>query len=153
MYCSLLPTHYFTVLHTLHQAQKKSFKQLILGKSCGGYGEAEPVQQLPIVDETKEAEATSDDVKEIGKSDLIDSSSPDMNMANREKKKRMKKRRQQRKNIDENADSSSLSSNSAEVKVKSSAEVKSSSASNATEVTEVISSSVAVPVVVKIETH
>jgi len=134
---------------------------LILGKSCGGYGEAEPVvQQLPIVDETKEAEATSDDVKEIGKSDLIDSSSPDLNMANREKKKRMKKRRQQRKNIDENADSSSLSSNSAEVKVKSSAEVKSSSGSNVkevasevTEVTEVISSSVVVPVVVKIETH
>ena len=38
----------------------------------------------------------SDDVKEIGKSDLVDSSSPDLNMANREKKKR-KKRRQQRK--------------------------------------------------------
>merc|ERR1712156_1215442 len=80
--------------------KKKSFKQLILGKG--------DVQPLPKVEETKEAEATSDDVKEIGKSELVDSSSPDLNMNNREKKKR-KKRRQQRKNIDENEDSSSLS--------------------------------------------
>jgi len=83
--------------------KKKSFKQLILGKG--------DVQPLPKVDETKETEATSDDVKEIGKSDLVDSSSPDLNMANREKKKR-KKRRQQRKPTDGQADdSSSLSSN------------------------------------------
>jgi hypothetical protein len=84
--------------------KKKSFKQLILGK-----GDAQPT--LPKVEETKETEATSDDVKEIGKSDIVDSSSPDLNMANREKKKR-KKRRQQRKPTDEQADdSSSLSSN------------------------------------------
>jgi len=83
--------------------KKKSFKQLILGKG--------DVQPLPKVEETKETEATSDDVKEIGKSDLVDSSSPDLNMANREKKKR-KKRRQQRKPTDGQADdSSSLSSN------------------------------------------
>lgn len=83
--------------------KKKSFKQLILGKG--------DVQPLPKVEETKETEATSDDVKEIGKSDIVDSSSPDLNMANREKKKR-KKRRQQRKPTDEQADdSSSLSSN------------------------------------------
>ena len=44
----------------------------------------------------------SDDVKEIGKSDLVDSSSPDLNMANREKKKR-KKRRQQRKPAGKNS--------------------------------------------------
>jgi len=76
---------------------------LILGKG--------DVQPLPKVEETKETEATSDDVKEIGKSDLVDSSSPDLNMANREKKKR-KKRRQQRKPTDGQADdSSSLSSN------------------------------------------
>merc|ERR1712141_797054 len=85
--------------------KKKSFKQLILGKS------ADAAIQLPKVEETKETEATSDDVKEIGKSDLVDSSSPDLNMANREKKKR-KKRRQQRKPTDGQADdSSSLSSN------------------------------------------
>lgn len=83
--------------------KKKSFKQMILGKAEN----SQPA--LPKVEETKETEATSDDVKEIGKSDLVDSSSPDLNMANREKKKR-KKRRQQRKNIDENDDSSSLSS-------------------------------------------
>merc|ERR1712007_379951 len=83
--------------------KKKSFKQLILGKS------SDAAVQLPKVDETKEAEATSDDVKEIGKSEQVDdSSSPDLNMNNREKKKR-KKRRHQRKNIDENEDSSSLS--------------------------------------------
>lgn len=83
--------------------KKKSFKQMILGKG--------DVQPLPKVEETKETEATSDDVKEIGKSDLVDSSSPDLNMANREKKKR-KKRRQQRKPTDGQADdSSSLSSN------------------------------------------
>lgn len=83
--------------------KKKSFKQLILGKS------SDAAVQLPKVEETKEAEATSDDVKEIGKSELVDdSSSPDLNMNNREKKKR-KKRRHQRKNIDENEDSSSLS--------------------------------------------
>jgi len=76
---------------------------LILGKG--------DVQPLPKVEETKETEATSDDVKEIGKSDLVDSSSPDLNMANREKKKR-KKRRQQRKPADgQGDDSSSLSSN------------------------------------------
>jgi hypothetical protein len=76
---------------------------MILGKG--------DVQPLPKVEETKETEATSDDVKEIGKSDLVDSSSPDLNMANREKKKR-KKRRQQRKPTDgQGDDSSSLSSN------------------------------------------
>lgn len=64
-------------------------------------------QPLPAVEETKEVEATSDDVNDIEKAD---SSSPDLNQS-REKKKRMKKRRQQRKNFDE--DSSSLSSNNA----------------------------------------
>lgn len=64
-------------------------------------------QPLPAVDETKEVEATSDDVNDIEKAD---SSSPDLTQC-REKKKRMKKRRQQRKNFDE--DSSSLSSNNA----------------------------------------
>lgn len=92
--------------------KKKSFKQLILGKS------ADAAIQLPKVEETKEAEATSDDVKEIGKSELVDSSSPDLNMNNREKKKR-KKRRQQRKNIDENEDSSSLSDEPNESPVRS----------------------------------
>merc|ERR1712007_26371 len=65
--------------------KKKSFKQLILGKS------SDAAVQLPKVDETKEAEATSDDVKEIGKSEQVDdSSSPDLNMNNREKKKKKK---------------------------------------------------------------
>lgn len=85
---------------------------MILGKS------ADAAIQLPKVEETKEAEATSDDVKEIGKSELVDSSSPDLNMNNREKKKR-KKRRQQRKNIDENEDSSSLSDEPNESPVRS----------------------------------
>merc|ERR1711993_97641 len=92
--------------------KKKSFKQLILGKS------SDAAVQLPKVEETKEAEATSDDVKDIGKSELVDSSSPDLNMNNREKKKR-KKRRQQRKNIDENEDSSSLSDEPNESPVRS----------------------------------
>ena len=63
-----------------------------VGLSLGGRNEDSWSWELVKADFSTD----SDDVKEIGKSDLVDSSSPDLNMANREKKKR-KKRRQQRK--------------------------------------------------------